>query len=684
MNIKKFTASALSFLLTAASTLPPSAAAAAAPSMNSIGVAGAVKGLVKAIAASDRKKVGRVIESGKPLYLNEHVTTGPGGHLQIMLKDETIFTIGPDSDIVLDEFVYNPETDAGRVSASVTKGVFRFITGNIGKKDPSAMDVKLPAGTIGIRGTIVAGQVGLDGTSLVVLLGPGPAASGARVGAFDLSNAQGSVFVDKPGFGSTLRGESVPPTPPAMVPPEQMKAILSDLAPKTNAARAEEGKQMMAERLAQKLSSGDKDGEGKESGPGKEDGMGRGGRGGRQMMSKEEQKIAEKMMSGEPLSKEEQAMAREEMKNSNMSKAEMKIAEKMMSGTSLSPEEQHQVGIMMAGEQMMDQMGGAGQMTPEQMRLAEKMMSGNMTPEQQQAMMQHMTPEQQSMMGEMMPPPPGMEGGYPGQPVGDPNAMMGGHPMMPGNMTPEQQAMMGEMMPPPPGTEGGYYPGAPTAGGYPAGDPNFMGDPNFTGGTAYVSPTSPYGGVDNFNSTDQYFDTIINQTNPYYIPPPEGIPDGPTTWDEIRTNVVSATGYYPAQSGSFYLTTCNGGACSNAVGSWGFSNVLVDFGAKTISGTGYISGVKADGIATTISDNRAFNADFSTLMGGAVIVAGGPVLQGGGNAQYTYGIGNAGGIAAHGMRGDVNYHNNNGGTGTPTSGVGQSLVSFRADGSPAP
>lgn len=681
MKIKKFTASVLSALLTAASTLPPSAAAAAAPSMNSIGVAGAVKGLVKAIAASDRKKVGRIIESGKPLYLNEHVTTGPGGHLQIMLKDETIFTIGPDSDIVLDEFVYNPETDAGKVSASVTKGVFRFITGNIGKKDPSAMDVKLPAGTIGIRGTIVAGQVGLDGTSLVVLLGPGPAAAGARVGAFDLSNAQGSVFVDKPGFGSTLRGESVPPTPPAFVPPAQMKEILSNLAPKTNAARAEEGKQMMAERLAQKLAGkdGKEDGK-KESGQGEKEFMERGGRGSRQM-SKEEQKIAEKMMTGEPLSKEEQAMAREEMKNSNMSPAEMKIAEKMMSGTSLTPEEQHQVSVMMAGEHMMEHMGGSGQMTPEQMRMAEKMMTGSLTPEQQQSMMRNMTPEQRAMMGDMMPPPPGMEGGYGGQPYGDPNAMMGGHPMMPGNMTPEQQqammqnmtpeqqAMMGEMMPPPPGA-------------YPAYDPS---DPNaYTDATAYISPTSPYGGVDNYNSTDQYFDTIINQTNPYYIPPPDGIPDGPATWDQIRNNVVSGTGYFPARSGSFYLTTCNGGSCANTTGSWGFSNVLVDFGAKTISGTGYISGASADGIATPIKDDRAFNANFSTLTGGAVIVAGGPVLQGGGNAQYIYGIGNAGGIPAHGLKGDVSYYNGNGGTGTPTSGVGQSLVSFRVDGTPPP
>src|SRR5688572_10275402 len=100
-----------------------SAAASAAPlpvALTDIGVAAAVRGAVSAVAPG-REAVGRVISSGKPLYLNDKVKTGKGGRLQIMLLDETTFTIGQDSEMLLDEFVYDPATSSGKVSAKIVK-----------------------------------------------------------------------------------------------------------------------------------------------------------------------------------------------------------------------------------------------------------------------------------------------------------------------------------------------------------------------------------------------------------------------------------------------------------------------------------------------------------------------------------------------------------------------------------
>lgn len=203
-----------------------------------IGVAGGVQGKVFAFPPSPaqaKKPIGREILSGKPLYQNEKITTDAKGRMQIMLADETTFTLGPNSSMTLDEFVYDPKTGSGKVTAQVTKGVFRFVTGNIGHKDPSSMKVKFPTGTMGIRGTIVAGSVDDNGNASAVLLGPGPDNnSGDRVGAFTLENGEGAVDVDRPGFGSTM-GEGAPPTPPAEVPPEQMGAMLGALAPDDSA-----------------------------------------------------------------------------------------------------------------------------------------------------------------------------------------------------------------------------------------------------------------------------------------------------------------------------------------------------------------------------------------------------------------------------------------------------------------
>ena len=132
-----------------------------------IGVAASVQGSVRITGGSRG-----IVKSGMDIYLNDHVITGNTGSLQIMLLDETVFTLGPNSDLVLDEFVYNPNTQSGKVSAKVTKGIFRFITGKIARKDPSRMNVRTHAGNIGIRGTIVVGQTGPEG-STIILAGPG-------------------------------------------------------------------------------------------------------------------------------------------------------------------------------------------------------------------------------------------------------------------------------------------------------------------------------------------------------------------------------------------------------------------------------------------------------------------------------------------------------------------------------
>ena len=195
-----------------------------------IGVAGAVSGQVQIASPG---AVGIVAQSGKPIYLGDVVTTDAGGRLQIMLLDETIFTIGPNSSLVIDEFVYDPATADGTLSAEVLKGTFRFVTGKIAHKEPKNMKVNLPAGTIGVRGTMVAGRVDGD-HSLVVLLGPGPANSvGARIGQIEVgnqvNNVTQTVMVTHPGYGTEIAGQNAPPTPPIAIPTQVMVQLQSDL-----------------------------------------------------------------------------------------------------------------------------------------------------------------------------------------------------------------------------------------------------------------------------------------------------------------------------------------------------------------------------------------------------------------------------------------------------------------------
>ncbi|MBV18004.1 MAG: hypothetical protein CMO05_11095 [Thalassospira sp.] len=116
------------------------------------GVSAAVTGEV--ILAKSAGEIGTLVESGMPVYLGDRIITSPNAGMQILLLDETVFTIGPNSDIAIDEFVYDPVTGDGRIVADMARGVMRFVTGKIPLNNPASMDINLPVGSIGIRGTI--------------------------------------------------------------------------------------------------------------------------------------------------------------------------------------------------------------------------------------------------------------------------------------------------------------------------------------------------------------------------------------------------------------------------------------------------------------------------------------------------------------------------------------------------
>ena len=171
--------------------------------MEQIGIVAAAKGKVELTMPG---KVGRIAQSGQAVFMKDEIKTDAQGNLQILLLDETVFTIGPNSTLVIDEFVYDPKTQNGKVQASIAKGIFRYVSGKIAAKKPSNVTLKFPAATIGIRGTIVGGNVVPDGNSLAALLGPGANNNaGASPGSFTITgNGQGSQTIDHTGFGVTV------------------------------------------------------------------------------------------------------------------------------------------------------------------------------------------------------------------------------------------------------------------------------------------------------------------------------------------------------------------------------------------------------------------------------------------------------------------------------------------------
>lgn len=95
----------------------------------------------------------QVLTVGVDVFASERITTGPNDQAHLLFLDGSALTIGPNSDLILDKFVYDPDKGTGTLALSLGKGVLRLVGGKITKSEDAT--VKVGSATIGIRGGIV-------------------------------------------------------------------------------------------------------------------------------------------------------------------------------------------------------------------------------------------------------------------------------------------------------------------------------------------------------------------------------------------------------------------------------------------------------------------------------------------------------------------------------------------------
>ena len=94
---------------------------------------------------------------GKNIFYNERINTTTSGLVQVLLLDGSTFTVGPNSDLVIDKFVYDPRKKTGEIVATFSKGTMRFIGGKLSKNE-GGVTVKTPSGALAIRGGMFQGS----------------------------------------------------------------------------------------------------------------------------------------------------------------------------------------------------------------------------------------------------------------------------------------------------------------------------------------------------------------------------------------------------------------------------------------------------------------------------------------------------------------------------------------------
>jgi hypothetical protein len=111
------------------------------------------------------------VESQEGLNVFSYNTVKTGkGKVAIGFIDDTRVDVTEHSKLIIDEFVYDPNTKTGSLSLKAALGTIRYASGQIAKTSPTNVQIKTPTATIGVRGTDFTMTVDEIGSSTIILL----------------------------------------------------------------------------------------------------------------------------------------------------------------------------------------------------------------------------------------------------------------------------------------------------------------------------------------------------------------------------------------------------------------------------------------------------------------------------------------------------------------------------------
>jgi hypothetical protein len=90
---------------------------------------------------------------GMTLFEEDLLKTGPHGAVGIVMNDDTTLSLGPQSELSLKEYVFDPKSESFSVVLRMLKGTFVYMSGIIGKLAPDSIRLETPDSTIAVRGT---------------------------------------------------------------------------------------------------------------------------------------------------------------------------------------------------------------------------------------------------------------------------------------------------------------------------------------------------------------------------------------------------------------------------------------------------------------------------------------------------------------------------------------------------
>lgn len=149
-------------------------------------------------AVIDRQDGDKGITVKKELDIFSYDTVKTGnGKVGIKFIDETRVDVTEHSKLVIDEFVYDPNTKTGSLSLKASLGTVRYASGQIAKNSKQNVKISTPTATIAVRGTDFAMTVNEIGGSTIVLLPSCDGNGNCYVGEIEVQTDAGFVIMNQ-------------------------------------------------------------------------------------------------------------------------------------------------------------------------------------------------------------------------------------------------------------------------------------------------------------------------------------------------------------------------------------------------------------------------------------------------------------------------------------------------------
>ena len=161
------------------------------------------------------------IDIGYDVLMDDFFQTGEDGQIGIIFEDETSVTVIENSELLIDDFVYDPASGTGELAFNVTVGSFRYVSGAVAANNAGAVKITTPSATITVRGTTLTGNVTPGGATTVTLLRD----QDGGLGMVTVSNRAGSVMLTRPFHTVTVASINTRPPLPTIPSPSELSGM---------------------------------------------------------------------------------------------------------------------------------------------------------------------------------------------------------------------------------------------------------------------------------------------------------------------------------------------------------------------------------------------------------------------------------------------------------------------------